>query len=239
MTVKSQLSYPGRDLEAMDLAANYHRWILDIFRPFLGRNIVEVGAGSGGFSHLLLELSPASLTLVEPSAEMFPRLQGVMAGQTNTKLCNALFATVAATISPRPDSIVYINVLEHIQDDAGELKTVYNTLAPGGRAFIFVPALPRLFSRLDSQIGHFRRYTKKGLEAKVTAAGFAVQSSRYFDFLGIAPWWLKYRLLGSTRVEPGAVKLYDSLVVPLARPLETLIHPPVGKNILLIAQKPI
>src|SRR5215207_7329186 len=67
-------SYAGRDLESMDFARNYHRWILDLFAPHLGRRLVEVGAGTGSFSELLLERAPAALTLVEPSSEMHRRL---------------------------------------------------------------------------------------------------------------------------------------------------------------------
>src|SRR6185503_16638370 len=72
--MKEQWTYPGRELESMAFAVNYHRWILDIFRPYLGKRIVEVGAGSGSFSELLLETKPEQLDSIEPSSNMYPLL---------------------------------------------------------------------------------------------------------------------------------------------------------------------
>jgi hypothetical protein len=124
-----------------------------------------------------------------------------------------------------------------VLDDTGELEAMYRTLDPGGRIFLFVPALPCLYGPLDRRVGHFRRYTRAGLEAKCRTAGFRILRSRYFDFIGLVPWWLKYRLLRSDSLESGAVRLYDSLVVPLSKIIERTLPPPLGENILLIAEK--
>ncbi|MFL6374500.1 MAG: class I SAM-dependent methyltransferase [Pyrinomonadaceae bacterium] len=234
------VGYEGKDLEAMDGADAYRAWILDLFKPYLGKRIVEVGAGIGSFSKLLLETSPEKLTLVEPSA-MFDRLRnqfGEEAPGTRVKLYNQLFSDVAGEIRiQEPDSIIYINVLEHIEDDIGELGLVRETLAPKGRLFLFVPALPFLYSKLDRHIGHFRRYGRSELREKVADAGFRILELRWFDMLGIAPWLVKYRLFGSMTVEAAAVRAYDSIAVPLIRPLENFISPPIGKNLLLIAER--
>lgn len=240
--MSAAFTYEGRDLEAMSFARNYHRWILEIFEPHLGRRLVEVGAGSGSFSELLVGRPFDSLSLVEPSREMY----GLLARHVETfrdgakvKTYNAVFRQVADLIKAEqnPDSFIYINVLEHIEDDEGELRAVRETLAPGGRAFIFVPALPWLYGSLDRLIRHQRRYTKKGLEGKCEAAGFRVRLSRYFDLAGVFPWWVKYRLLKSETMEAGAVQLYDRFVVPLSKVAEGIIPPPVGKNIILVAEK--
>jgi hypothetical protein len=135
------------------------------------------------------------------------------------------------------DTAVYINVLEHIGDDEAELETVFSALSPGGHILIFVPALPFLMSRMDREIGHFRRYTLKALQAKCSAAGFTIRLSRYFDVIGVAPWWMKYRLLASTTLEARAVKFHDRWVVPVSRAVEGICRPPFGKNIILVGQK--
>lgn len=225
----------------MSFAKNYHRWILEIFLPFMGKRIVEVGAGSGSFSELLLSHNPKSLSLVEPS-EMYQLLNEHVKGfaaKTPIKTYHTIFTSVAQTIKreQRPDSIVYINVLEHIEDDAAELRAMYQTLDPGGRIFIFVPALQWLYGSFDRQVGHFRRYKKKELEDKCRDAGFRILQVKYFDLFGIAPWWVKYCLLKSPHMEPEAVKLYDKYVVPLAKAFETAIEPMSGKNLILIAEK--
>jgi len=234
--------YAGKDLEAMSFAVNYHRWILSIFAPYLGTRVVEVGAGTGSFSELLLERRLESLSLVEPSTAMHQQLCRrikELSPSVTLKTYNDVFENVAAQIrsDQRPDSIIYVNVLEHIEDDVNELKVINNTLAVGGRLFIFVPALRWLHGSMDRQLGHFRRYTRTELEKKCVASGFRVMASRYFDVWGVLPWWVKYKLLQSNEMEPGAVRFYDQRVVPVAKTLESSFRPPIGKNVLLIAEK--
>lgn len=233
--------YIGKDLEAMSFAVNYHRWILQEFRPFLGKRIVEVGAGTGSFSELLLEHEPHSLSLVEPS-KMYEFLTvniSQMKTQAEVKTYQSVFTNVAKSIkeNQKPDSIIYVNVLEHVEDDEEELAAMHNTLSANGRIFIFVPALPWLYGNFDKQVGHHRRYTKNEIETKCQSAGFRLLKSFYFDFAGVAPWWIKYRLLKSDSLESGAIKLYDKFVVPLTKTFESIITPPLGKNLLLIAEK--
>ncbi len=234
--------YAGKDLEAMTFAVNYHRWILSIFKPYLGTRIVEVGAGTGSFSELLLEHPLQSLSLVEPSTAMYQQLCGRIEKanpSARVRTYNAVFEKVADQIraSEQPDSIIYVNVLEHIADDVHELSIVNQTLDPGGRLLIFVPALRWLHGSFDRQINHFRRYTRLELEQKCFAAGFRVISSRYFDLFGVLPWFVKYRLLQSKNMEPGALRFYDRRVVPIARSVESRMTPPLGKNVLLVAEK--
>jgi Methyltransferase domain len=239
--MRGEVIYPGRDLEAMAFAATYHQWILEVFRPYLGQRLVEVGAGSGLFSALLMKLPTQSLTLVEPSHEMYPALTSQVESspaKEDIRTYNSIFAKVAAEIKRdrQPDSIIYVNVLEHIKDDGAELE-ICQTLGSGGRAFIFVPALPWLFGKFDQSIGHYRRYTKRELEQKSQRAGFRVVMSRYFDVMGVLPWWVKYRLLKSSRLEPSTVQLYDKYIVPVARVGEGFVKPPLGKNLILVAEK--
>ena len=105
------------------------------------------------------------------------------------KIFQNIFTGVADEIKAEqpPDTIIYINVLEHIEDDLTELETVHKTLMPGGRVCIFVPALPILYSEFDKNIGHFRRYRKNDLIEKCEKAGFEIILSRNFDFLEF-PW---------------------------------------------------
>ena len=236
------LAYVGHDLESMSLARNYRRWILDTFAPYLGRRIVEVGAGTGSFSELLLAREPESLTLVEPSKGMHRLLVehvGQLATHASVRIHNDTFARAARRIAEeeRPDSVIYVNVLEHVEDDEAELRLVAGALEPGGRVFIFVPAFRWLYGSFDRQVGHRRRYTRGELAAKCERAGLRVVRSAYFDAGGVLPWWLKYRVLRSEKMEPAAVRFYDSFCVPVLRRVESLIPPPVGKNVLLVAEK--
>jgi len=234
--------YVGRDLEAMSFAVNYHEWILEIFKPFLGKRAVEVGAGSGSFSEMLLRCQLRSLAVVEPSTKMFSQLTAridSLRTPADVSVYNATFGEVALEIkkSHHPDSIIYVNVLEHIEDDGHEITMIHDTLDASGRVFIFVPALPWLLSAFDEEIGHFRRYYKDELEAKCRRAGFRTLLCRYFDFSGILPWWVNYRLLNSKKMSGEAVKYYDRYVVPVAQAFESIVTPPIGKNLIVVAEK--
>jgi SAM-dependent methyltransferase len=239
--IQPTVVYPGKDLEAMSFAVRYHRWMLEEFRPYIGRDIVEVGAGTGSFSEMLLETGPERLSLVEPS-EMFTALKNNFSkskSATGLRFLNSIFRTAAAEITAemRPDTIIYVNVLEHIENDAAELELIRDSLEGGGHALIFVPAMPSLMSDFDRSIGHFRRYKKRALEFMVRDAGFQIMKSKYFDLAGIIPWLVKYRLLRSQTMGGGMVSAYDKVVVPVMRYTESLIRPPIGKNILLVGRK--
>lgn len=240
--INETVVYVGKDLEAMDFAGNYHDWILDVFAPLLGKRLVEVGAGAGGFSELLMRNPLESLALIEPSRAMYSRLEQRVngtSGSCEVRTYNSMFRRICEQVKTdhRPDSIIYVNVLEHVEDDAAELKAVFDTLEPGGRVFIFVPALRWLMSNYDRSIGHFRRYTRPELETRASEAGFKILHSGYFDLAGIMPWWVKYRLLRSENMEPGALKMYDKFVVPVTKVMESLVRPPIGKNLILIGEK--
>ncbi|HEY8558956.1 MAG TPA: methyltransferase domain-containing protein [Pyrinomonadaceae bacterium] len=239
--MSKKISYVGKDLEAMSFAVNYHRWILREFRPFWGRKAVEVGAGTGSFSKLLLEENFETLSLVEPS-EMFDQLKrniSAIDSATDINFHQSVFAHVYQRLASehRPDSIIYVNVLEHIEDDAAELSMIYKTLPKGGRCFILVPALQKLYGEFDRKIGHFRRYAKIEIGKKCQVAGFRLVKLKYLDFAGIFPWFVKYKMLKSDSLEGGAVALYDKIAVPFISRVERHLPMPLGKNILVVAEK--
>jgi hypothetical protein len=136
-----------------------------------------------------------------------------------------------------PDTIVYINVLEHVEDDAAELRLMHSALSENGKICIFVPAVPFLLSDFDRQIGHYRRYSRSELVSKCERAGFKILLAHGFDLPGVLPWLVKYRLMRSLSIEQSMVKLYDRFFVPPIRFVEDIIKPPIGKNLILVAEK--
>lgn len=229
--------YEGTELEATAQAHNYNRWILDSIRPFLGPVIAEVGAGQGNFTRELARAKPQRLIAIEPSANLFPRLQHTTKGIPGVELHHATLRDVSGHLAGTVDAVVYINVLEHIADDQAELTHAYRVLRPGGTLCIFVPALPWLMTRFDASIGHHRRYRRSELEQRVRDNGYQILQSRYFDLLGVVSWLIAFKLL-RLRMGTGNVRFYDRFAVPLAKVLDRLLHPPFGKSLLLIARKP-
>jgi SAM-dependent methyltransferase len=226
--------YPGKELEAMSFAVNYHRWIIDEFEPYLGETIAEVGAGIGSVSRLLLGKRIKRLFAFEPSHNMYPLLEEELRQEERAKAVNDFFSPQYA--QEGFDSVVYINILEHVQDDRTELANALAALKPKGHLLLFVPALAWLYSDIDRQMGHFRRYTKKHLSCLIKDVGFTLVKARYFDLAGIIPWYVNFVLLGSS-FGSGRVSLYDKLVVPTMKLIESAIPLPIGKNVLLIGKK--
>lgn len=225
--------YLGKDLEAMSFAKNYHKWILAEFLPYIGTSVAEVGAGKGSFSRLILETDIRNLKAYEPSQDMFLMLEATLKNECRANAVNDFFNQ---NITDSFDSVLYVNVLEHIEDDASEIVTAHSKLKQNGHLLIFVPALQWLFSDLDRQVGHFRRYTKNNLTELVIKAGFSVVHAKYFDMAGIIPWYINFVLL-KNQIDSSSVNLYDKLIVPSMRILESIMAPPLGKNVLLVAKK--
>jgi SAM-dependent methyltransferase len=229
--------YDGHDLEALANLQNYQNWIVEQFAPYLTGETVEYGAGVGNVS-ALLEPLVSSLHLVEPSANLAPRLYERFAGRANVTIHSASLESHAAQLQEASiDGIVLVNVLEHIEDDAGALSGMARILKPGGHVMLFVPALNFLMSPMDQRLQHKRRYLRKGLERLVSGVGLEVVSSRYMDLLGVAAWFFVHRVGRSTEFNPPMAQLYDRLFVPATRAIESLGASWLGKSISLVARK--
>jgi|tagenome__1003787_1003787.scaffolds.fasta_scaffold20736696_2 SAM-dependent methyltransferase len=232
----SEVTYEGRDLEVLADMPNYHAWIMSWFGQYVHGRVVEYGAGTGTISQYLRPVAQR-LTLIEPSANLHAALRARFPDDALVEIeALTLEEHVKQTETGTVDTAVLVNVLEHIEDDANALAELSRIVVPGGHVLIFVPALSLLMSRLDGMLGHFRRYHSVELRDKLRAAGLQVVRCRYFDFPGILPWLLVNRLLGSTSFSPALVKLYDRAAVPMARRIERLIPPPLGKNLVAIAR---
>ena len=231
------ISYVGNDLEAIADMPNYYGWIMEAFAPHVQGRVVEYGAGIGTVSCWLAPLAE-TLTLVEPSPNLVDKLRDRFATRQNINIVHARLEHHATMLNAQcVDTIVMVNVLEHIEDDRAALQSLVRTLRPGGHLLIFVPALQFLMSRLDRDVGHFRRYHRPDLTTKVRESGAIVKSCRYFDVCGVLPWFLLNTLLGNTKLNPAMVALNDRYAVPLSKAVEEIVSPPFGKNLILVAEK--
>lgn len=228
--------YYGNELEAMSSASNYHRWIIDIFKPYLGSITAEVGAGFGDISALILEQPVKHLFAFEPASNMFSVLRTRFKDNLRITLKNNVLKTGANDYRNYFDSVVYINVLEHINDDQGELCATHNALRKGGHLLVFVPSLSWLYSNFDRDVGHIRRYEKKELIRLVQDSGFSIINIRYLDFPGIFAWYIVFVTL-KKQMKTDGVSFYDRTLIPVIRRIESFIAPPIGKNLILIGQK--
>lgn len=232
------VDYQGSDLECLANLRRYQRWIVDTFRPYLGGEAVEFGSGTGSISELLIPLV-SSLDLVEPSPNLGERLDRRFAGRPEVRIHRqTLEAWAAGQADQSVDSAILVNVLEHIEDDRLALGHLHRILRPGGHLLLMVPALKFLFSDLDVFYGHHRRYGLGELRGRVGEAGFGIVRARYFDIAGIVPWWILNTLLGSTTFNPFLMRVYDTFFIPVTRAVESVVRPPLGKNLVLIGRRP-
>jgi SAM-dependent methyltransferase len=233
-----EIYYEGHDLEAMAHAKNYTRWILDCFMPWLKGNICEVGAGAGGLSKEILSQAPIkTLTVYEPSPNLSSRLKTSLMSDSRCSVYATTLGGAASNIDTQFDTIIYDNVLEHIKDDTNELQTVSSRLKPGGHLLVLVPAHQWLYSEFDASIGHYRRYHKEGFLQLLDLAGLEPVKVRYMDLLGVIPWYISMVILKGG-LSSRAVKLYDLIGIPISRTIESVVRPPWGKNLLVVARKP-
>jgi SAM-dependent methyltransferase len=245
MTTRSPLD-PGLachladELSFLEKATNYRDWLWELTAPYLGQRVLEVGAGLGYMTDCLgprerivaLELVPA---YVEALRQRFPesRVHVVPGDATDPMVYEQLG-------DGSFDSAMTFNVLEHIEDDVAVFRNVYRSLAPGGCFVCYVPAFPSIYGRMDTEVGHVRRYVKREIVERARSVGFAVPRVTYVNMPGYVAWYVNGKLLQSSGIRGGAagVRLYDRMVVPVARLVERMVHPPFGQSLFLVAQRP-
>lgn len=227
--------YSGTELGAMADARNYCHWIVRYFAPYLGRRVVEIGAGTGTFSELLLHSrGTEALVLFEAASNLFPQLSQRFSDKRVSLYRSAFDPEL---LGEPPDSIVLVNVLEHVRDDAALLSQIHRSLRPGGSLLLFVPALEWNYGSLDKAFNHYRRYSKKGLKKALQNAGFRIERARYVNVMGIASWFLAGNVLRQTTLKSAQVRWYDRWIIPWSFKLEQFCEPPLGQSLLAIALK--
>jgi SAM-dependent methyltransferase len=231
--------YDGQDLEALGDLPRYTGWILEHFATHLHGRVIEVGAGIGNVSARYVDRVQEAV-LVEPARNLHHKLQERLGHLPQVTTTCALLHELDPALTREPfDAAIMVNVLEHIDDDAAVLRQLYDLLRPGGAVLLFVPALPWLYGSLDALVHHVRRYTREDLAAKLRAAGFGIGKVRYFDALGVLPWFVAGRVVKQKRFDPAAATLYDRVGVPLTRAVEQWIEPPAGKSLVAVGFKPL
>jgi SAM-dependent methyltransferase len=213
----------------------YNAWMFDRIRPWVGSRVLEIGSGIGNLSAFLIDRE--RLVLTDTREEYLARLRKRFAQQSNVSVARLHLPHDDQDVrgqGQRFDTVICLNVLEHVDDDVTSLRAIRTLLAPRGRLVLLVPALPALFGTIDRALGHHRRYTRAGLLALLARAGFRPTHIEYFNLAGVPGWWLTGRVLRRETIPAGSLKLYDALV-PLFR-LERLLPWRVGQSLIAIGE---
>lgn len=214
---------------------NYNRWMADTLDPFIGERVLEFGCGTGTLlKHFLAKERLIGID-IDPSLVDYCR--EAFADHANCEFHSADIVHDEVELDVEPDTVVSLNVIEHIQDDRFALRWLASRLPRGGRMVILVPAHPWIYGELDRAAGHFRRYAKRELVEKIEAAGCSVTDTLYFNAVGFFGWGLNARLLKRREIPNRQTALYDRLVVPAQARLERLVRPRFGQSLIVVARK--
>jgi glycosyltransferase involved in cell wall biosynthesis len=223
-------------LATIDGAHHFNRWMAERIGPYVGHRVMEVGAGIGTLAQQLLprdhyvaaEMSRLHLEVLRNMSLERPYLEVTWLDAQK----EACFAPYAGKL----DTILCINVLEHIPDAPAALRNFQQTLQPGGTAVILVPQGQSLYGSIDEAVGHVRRYSRQELRSALEDVGFRVDELFDFNRVGVPGWWLNGRVLRRRHMPKVQLKFYDSLVW-LWRRIDRFL-PWQGLSVIAVARKP-
>lgn len=233
----TNIDYVGLELEVFSHATNWKAYWSNAISGYLGKSVVDVGAGIGATAQTLKARRFDRWVELEPDPEQAKKirraqLEGAIPADYEV-VCG-----ISRDLDPLSvfDTALYIDVLEHIEDDRGELATISNFVSPGGHIVIVAPAHNYLYTEFDKKIGHFRRYDRDSLIA-IKPANFEIVKIEYLDSVGMLASLANRFFLKSGTPSVGQVKLWDGFMVPISRLLDKVLMHRLGKSIVFVLRK--
>jgi len=200
-------------LNVLSDARRFNRWMADIIRPYVGKRVLEIGAGIGNLTRQLV--GRRELYIVgDIEEEHLACLRTRFHHRSNVHICYCDLTNPAdfAAFRETVDSVSCLNVLEHVEDDLQGLRNIHSALRPGGRAIILVPQGQEIFGTLDIALGHYRRYQHAELQQRMESTGFHVDQILEFNRISRPGWYVTGRILKKTTLSPFQLKIFDRLV---------------------------
>jgi len=228
------------DQKIMSKATRYLEYQAELAIPYVRGDVLEIGAGIGNLAKEVLERAADKIntfTCIEAETLCCERLREELKSfQVNMSIVQGLFPDTLPESTF--DMIYHFNVLEHIEEDQQSLQCAFHLLNPGGTLCMFIPAFPMLYGSMDKRLRHFRRYAKQSIKTQMKQAGFQLLESRYCNFIGFFGWYINNRLLKIQSQQGGQVALFDKVILPVQKTIESWIEPPLGQNLWVVGQKP-
>jgi protein-L-isoaspartate O-methyltransferase len=228
--------YAGSELEIFAAASNWKAYYKQIIRKYVGQEVLEVGAGMGSTTAALCEGEGHWLCL-EPDAKLAGRIAQLIAGGGLPACCKAQTGTIRDIPAAKAfDTILYIDVLEHIEDDSNEIRAASERLKDSGFLVILAPAHQQLYTPFDANIGHYRRYNKRTLSA-LMPRNLAQRSLLYVDSVGGMASLANRYFLRSEMPSRRQIAFWDKTMIPFSKLLDPLLGYRVGKSIIGVWEK--
>jgi SAM-dependent methyltransferase len=229
---------PGAEiLDAFSVAPRFNRWMADTIRPHVRSRVLEIGAGMGNLTRQLARGRERYIA-GDIDVEHLARLETRMRHYLNVEACVCDLSKSAdfVPLKDAVDTVICLNVLEHIEDDLGALRNIYSALSPAGRAIVLVPCGQEIYGQLDVILGHFRRYSTSQLRNRFEQTGFVVEQIIEFNRISRPGWFITGKLMKRSRISRFQLKVFDRLVW-LWRRIDRLI-PWKSTSLIVIAAKP-
>lgn len=241
----SKLLHETAHLDAllrMKLLRPYYAWVLRQFHPFVGQRVLDAGAGIGNFTELISDIAEFVLA-VDISPLNLSALRARFHNRAQVEVAQLDLETHVIELRDRGiDTVVCLDVLEHIKDDVRLLRCMRELISPGGRLLLKVPAGKWLYGSIDEASGHFRRYDRIELTEKAVQAGWTVERCRHMNLAGVLPYFVKSRILRKRANFSCTFSRWQlSLIragIPVIAVLDRLLGPPVGQSLILVAHRP-
>lgn len=223
-------------LEIMRAAPQYNQWQYAAIAPYIGQRVLEVGSGVGNISEHILGEPRELVVLTDTDPWYCDQLRARFSGKARIELLTLPDRTAPQRFAAdRLDTIIALNVVEHIEDDIGTLTTMKEMTVHGGRVIVLVPALKVLYGSLDRELGHFRRYTRKSLSLAFERSGLQLETLRWFNRVGVLGWWFNARIRKTSRIPIAQLRAFDALI-PAVR-LEKVVPLPFGLSLIAVGKR--
>jgi SAM-dependent methyltransferase len=229
--------YIGNELALFEKAHHWKSYYRSFFSKYLKGSVLEVGAGIGGTTKSLCDGSQDEWICLEPDKELSQEIDQLISAGGLPACCKNVHGFIAdIPASKKFDAILYIDVIEHIEDDYAEVARAGQYLKEGGVIIIIVPAHQFLYSPFDKAIGHFRRYSKKRLR-EVNPKGLTIETCRYLDSVGLMASFANKMLLKKQYPTAKQIAFWDNNMVPVSKFTDKLTGFSLGKSVLLVTKK--
>ncbi len=228
-------AYGGDILHSLERARRFNGWMADALRPWVGSRVLEIGAGIGNMTQQFI---PRDLYVAsDVNSNYLHYLRNLAAGKPYFRVARVDLTDDGTFAEQRRrfDTVICLNVLEHVPDPLASLRSIAGALEPGGRAVLYVPRGPRLYSSLDTALGHRCRYDRKTLTAELEASGFELEHLAHFNRASVPGWLWNGKVLRRRRFSRLQLKLLDTLV-PILRRLDRLLPWP-GLGLIAVARR--
>ena len=232
----NEFKYPGAELELFSAVRNWKSYWSQQIGPFLCGDILEVGAGIGSNTLILDPGGDGRWVCLEPDADLFAGLVKVLAKAPRRRAYEPVCGTLLSLNDQQFDTIVYIDVLEHIQDDREELQRATLHLRSKGHLIVLSPAHQCLFTPFDAAIGHFRRYNRSML-GRISPSCLSFTCVRYVDSFGLFASAANVLFLRQSMPSTAQLRFWDQWMVPISRVLDPCFRYNIGKSIIAVWRK--